>query len=289
MCVTLFDARLGQTTIAGWRFPRRRTHCLLYGNEPENLAGVPNAMILHIPVAFQCTLTQDNFLPTEGLRHVLDDMWAAAPKYELREERGVFGERKTRGTVSVFDVGSYTWVVATQADPADIAAALETVRPDRRPQISRQLIEFYQRTWPYDALAIGCFSTAAGGATEPVCVEYPPQDWDILRYPATDAHGHVPAWGEYVQVDHRIIVGTSELGLGGAVRYREAARMAPRLAELLPGQVVGAELLRIPMIQGDFYVDFSRFGRDDATTGHVLRAHGPALDASADRIPALLG
>lgn len=69
MCVTLHDASLGQTTIAGWRYHPRRTHCLLYGNEPENRAAAANAMILHIPVAMGTALGQANFIPTRGLRH----------------------------------------------------------------------------------------------------------------------------------------------------------------------------------------------------------------------------
>jgi hypothetical protein len=293
MCVTLHDARLGQTTIAGWRVPELRTHCLLYGNEPENRAGVPNAMILHIPLAHGATLTQDNFLPTAGLEHVLADMWRAAPKYrELRETRGVYGSAVTKGSVSVFDMGAYTWVVANRADAGMIAAALETVRPDRRAHVSEQLIAFYRRTWPDDALAIGCFSRADGSATEPVGLAYPPQDWRRLRFPAVDAHGEVPDLRARVTVNHRIIVGTTELGLGGTVRFREFGSMDARLARVLfagASRVVGAELLDIPMRNGDFYVDFGEFGRDDARTGELWRANGAELDGRADGIPVLLG
>jgi hypothetical protein len=290
MCVTLHDARLGQTTIAGWRVPELRTHCLLYGNEPDNRASVPNAMILHIPVAFNVALTERNFLPTAGLRHVLADMWAAAPKYsELRATRGTYGGRLTKGTVSVFDVGSYTWVVATQADAADITAALATVRPDRRPHISEQLVAFYRHTWPYDALAIGCFSQAHGGATEPVGIEYPPQDWRRLRMPAVDAHGEIPDLRALVQVNHRLIVGTTELGLGGTVRYREFSSMDARLARVLfagASRVIAAELLDVPMANGDFYVDFAP---SDDEAPALRRAHGAELNIRADRIPVLLG
>jgi hypothetical protein len=290
MCVTLYDARLGQTMIAGWRFPRRRTHCLLYGNEPENLARVPNAMILHIPLAPGATLTRDNFIPTRGLRYVLEDMWAAAPKYPRRKTRTLLlGDEPERGSVQVFSMGSYTWVAATHADADEIHDALQQVPLERRPRLlDRELIGFYLENWPYDALAIGCFSRASGDGTEPACIEYPPQDWDILRYPATDAHGHRPRWGETVEVNHRIIVGTDELGLGGRVRYREAGAMDPRLAEVVPQLVVGAELARVPMVQGDFYVDLSRFGQDEARTGSIMRADGPRLNRGAEPVPALL-
>lgn len=285
MCVTLHDASLGQTTIAGWRFAPRRTHCLLYGNEPDNRSAVANAMILHLPVAHGTVLTMDNFIPVQGLRHVLEDMWAAAPKYrELRETRGYSARSVSKG-VLVFDMGIYTWVAATQADPEEIRAALEIVRPDRRPQISRQLIEFYLRTWPYDALAIGCFSRSGSRATDPVAIEYVPQEWDILRMPAVDAHGEIPDLDSQVTVNHRLIVGTDELNAGGRVTYREQSWMEPRLREVLPGRVVGAELLRFPMANGDFYVDISRFAKDE----DILRARGADLTSRADRIPVLLG
>lgn len=295
MCVTLHDASLGQTTIAGWRFHGRRTHCLLYGNEPRNRVTVPNAMILHIPIAHATVLSEANFVPTRGLRHLLEDMWQAAPKFEERLERGgMFGAELAPKSIAVFDMGIYTVVAATRADAADIAAALETVHPDRRPQISRALIEFYLRTWPEDALVIACFNQASGQATEPIGVEFPPQDFDILRMPATDAHGDIPDFDSPVPVlvHHRLIVGTDELGVGGRVSYREPGRMHPRLLEILPQRVVGAALLQIPMANGDFYVDFTRFtqdrdGREDRN-GHVLRAHGPMLTERADRIPMLL-
>ena len=292
MCVTLHDARLGQTTIAGWRVPERRTHCLLYGNEPENRAGVPNAMILHIPVAPGTVLTQDNFLPTAGLRFVLEDMWRAAPKFrELRQPRGLYGSAVTKGSVSVFTMGAYTWVVANRADADMISDALDQIPEYVRPRISRGLIGFYLRTWPDDALAIGCFSQAGGKATEPVGIEYAPADWRRLRMPAVDAHGEIPDLRARVRVNHRLIVGTTELGLGGTVRFREFSSMDARLARLLfagASQVVAAELLDVPMANGDFYVDFAGFGADDARLGYILRAHGAELDGRADEIPALL-
>lgn len=290
MCVTLHNAVLGQTTIAGWRFPARRSHCLLYANEPENRAGVPNAMILHIPVAHGTVLTEQNFLPTTGLEHVLADMWAAAPKYEDRGPlRKSYSAGLTKGVVTVFTLGAYTWVAATRADATAIGAALETIHLSRRPQISQGLIEFYLRTWPNDALAIGCFSQASGKATEPVGIEYHPEDWDLLRMPAVDAHGEIPDLRALVRVRHRLIVGTSELGLGGHVAYRERHAMDPRLAQLLPGRVAGAELLDIPMPNGDFYVDFSELGENGARVGYLLRARGAEPDGSGSRIPMPLG
>jgi hypothetical protein len=293
MCVALHDASFGQTTVAGWRFRRRRTHCLMYGNEPANRVTVANAMLLHIPIAHGTTLTRDNFIPTSGLSLVLDDMWLAAPKFEERVTRGgLFGVAKG-GSVTVFDMGKYTWVAATRADPQQVSAALETVRQDRRPQAGEQLIDFYLRTWPDDALAIACFSQAGGEATEPAAIEYVPQDWDILRMPAVDAHGEIPGFDRPVTVNHRLIIGTDEFGVGGRVTYRERGRMDPRLREVLPERVVGAELLQVPMANGDFYVDFGRFtqGSDGSETrnGHVLRAHGSELTDGANRIPVQLG
>jgi hypothetical protein len=99
MCVSMHDARFGQTEIAGWRFPARRTHCVLYGCEPQNLADGPNALMLHVPLAFGARLTQDNFIPTQGLRNVLADMWAAAPKYPQRVTRRLLGGEVSKGSV----------------------------------------------------------------------------------------------------------------------------------------------------------------------------------------------
>jgi len=288
MCVTLYDAKLGQTRIAGWRIPGDQEHAIMYGNQPQNLVSVPNAMILHIPLAPGAVLTMANFLPTEGLRHVLADMWAAAPKWQEEGMSRSFGGRLTRGTVVTFDMGSYTWVAATNADADEIITALEQVHPDRRPHLSAGLIRFYQQTWPDDALAIGCFVLADGDATEPVCVKYPPRSYRVLRYPATDAHGHIPAWGEPVFVNHQIIAGTDEFGIGGRVTYQEEARMGDRLAGIIPRLVIGAELLRIPMIQGDFYIDFGQDFTLPAGSVDLQRANGPELDSRAKAVPMLL-
>lgn len=291
MCVSLHDASFGQTTVAGWRVHDRRTHCLMYGNEPENRVTAANAMLLHIPVAHGTTLTRDNFIPTSGLSLILEDMWRAAPR-PGRLTRG--GQPGFKGiSLDVFDMGRYTWVAATHAGPGQVSAALETVRPDRRPRIGEQLIEFYLRTWPGDALAIACFSDAGGEPTEPAVIEYVPRDWDILRMPAVDAHGEIPGFDRPVTVNHRLIAGTDELGAGGRVTYRERDRMDPRLREILPERVAGAELSQVPMANGDFYIDFGRFtqGRDgsDTGSGHVLRASGPELTGQAERIPVPLG
>lgn len=259
----------------------------MYGNEPANRAGAPNAMILHIPVAPNTMLTQANFIPTDGLRRVTSDMWAAVPeREELDREVRQYGSPRSKALVTMFDMGAYTWVAANQASSRAISDALEFVRPERRPHVAWPLIDFYLRTWPDDALAIGCFNQAGGEATEPTCIEYVPADWNILRMPAVDAHGEVPRFDQPVLVNHRLIVGTDEFYLGGHVRYSETIRMDHRLAEVLPRRVVGAELGHIPMPNGDFYVDFNGFrrpaGRDEVD---VLRAHGPELTPAAAEIP----
>jgi hypothetical protein len=289
MCVTAFAASLGRTAIAGWRNTHQRTHCLLYGNEPVNLAGVPNAMILHIPVAPNTTLTRDNFLPTEGLQYLLADMWAAVPKPEERLARGMTSGASSREPeVNVFTMGSYTWVVAARADAGLISDALGLVQADRRPRIGEPLTDFYLRTWPEDALAIGCFSSASGKPAEPACIEYVPRDWDVLRMPATDAHGHVPDLGELVTVNHRLVVGTGEFGLGGHVAYRERHWMEPRLRDILPQRVVGAEVAGGKLPNGDFYVDFGYLTQGPGGCGAILRAHGAELGGEATRIPVLM-
>jgi hypothetical protein len=284
MCVALKDATFGTTTIAGWRrvVGGRRVHAMVYGNEPFGRFDGPNAIALPFPIAPGTSFGPANFLPTDGLSHLLDDMWAAVPEPELERmtmSRAPIG--KGGPEVSVFQRGIYTWVSASQIEPELIMAALELVNPAVRPDMPEWALQFYQQVYPGWALAIGCFPHARGQKAEPVAVQYEPRDWELLHMPAIDAHGETPKMGRNVTVNHRIIVGTEEFGYGGRVLYNEQHRFDPALAAVLPRRVAGAELREVPMLNGDFYV---RYGRDGEQP-RLLRTTGIDLTADAYEIP----
>ncbi len=299
MCVALLpDTSFGTTTIAGARVTRngRPQHLVLYGNEPRRQSrytggrAEANAIILHIPVAEDRPLTQENFLRTNSLGHLLDDMWAAVPAYNpptLSRGTRSFGAI-TKG-VSVFQSGIYTWVVANQATAQEISIAFQLVKPELRPNIGAALLDYYLREHPDDALAIGCFPGQTGGQkAEPVAICYDPRDYEVLRMPAIDAHGEIPQFRHPVDVNHRLIVGTDEFDVGGRVHYSELDLIHPDLAAVLPNRVVGVELASVLMANGDFFVDFRRLF-DGPRKATMLRAKGSSLDSAEPyQIPMLV-
>nr|WP_246425726.1 hypothetical protein [Streptomonospora nanhaiensis] len=227
-------------------------HVAGYQNVALNLAGGPNAMVLHFPAR---AMGPDNFVPVGDAENVLADMALALPPPAPAAPGGMApmgGAAGAAPRVRVFDHDVYTVLLAE--DATLIPAALEEVPRRRRPRLDHGLLRFYTDHYPDHVFAVCCFDTAERRRAKPLLVWYVPLDPDVLTAPALDGHtGGPPDLADRVLTDHTVLFGTDEAadGWGWPVRYRDTA--GPGLAPFLPDAVVGARFHGF-MPNGDFAI-----------------------------------
>jgi hypothetical protein len=235
-------------------------HVLGYQNIAVNLAGGPNAMLLHLPTH---RMSQDNFISTERNSRVLERMVdAVKPEWPAPGGASVPRWGGAPAAVEVFEHDIYTVLLA--ADPTALPDALAQVPARKRPHLNPQLFQFYADLYPGYAIAVCCFDNAEAAQAEPLFLWYPPIDPEVLVVPAVDSHtGEPPKLNAHVLVDHWVILGTDEAppGWGRSVDY--GPEVDPGLREFLPDTVVGS------------YIGGGRLNGDFALNHDVLLAGDP--------------
>ena len=273
MCVSAAPAKFASTIVYGRATERRgqQVHVLGYQNVARNRAKGPNAMLLPIPSA--APMGPGNAIDARAFSGVLEAYRVALrsmlPVFRGIPSEGASAERSA--SVQVFDTGSYTVVLAHQAELGAIEAALAQVPAARRPSISSELIDAYRRWYPGWHLALCCFA-AEGAGPEPMLWWYPPLDPSRVFLPGLDAHdGGVPQLGVQVEVDHAVALGVDaelpEFDLGGSRYPRWVQRpWAPvakvslpaslpfSLRSLFPPRVAGTASMSGQLENGDWYL-----------------------------------
>lgn len=266
MCITMATAELKGTLLyAGeGRFDSRYVHVLAYQNTARS--AFPNAMILPIPAA--APLDHRNAIDTRQFPDFLKKIQAAnAPARAIG--RGGDGARG-RSPAQVFDVGSYTVVLA--GDARSISAALDRVPPQKRPPDNAELFAAFEQLYPGWPLAVCCWQGTI--RPEPLLWWYEPLEPDWLFAPALDAHdGGPPRLGEQVEVDHFLAFGSSSYEGGNAVA---PIRAAPRETQKLFPRSVHGTRIREKMPNGDFWLAAS-----DLSGPAIRRAPGKGSAAIA--------
>lgn len=275
MCITSAPARLSSTTVFGNRavLAGKRVHVLGYQNTAHNFSGQPNAMI--IPIPSSVALGPDNMIDTRPFGRFMTDYAAA-----LRpRERGVMRGGVDRslgflGEVQTFECGSYTVVLAHDADPTTIKAALDKLPAEKRPTIHEDLLASYERLYPGWHLAICCFNKDVSG--EPLLWWFEPA-FDNLFLPGLDAHdGGPPKLDVQVSIDHSLIVGVDEprgrlapdARASHVVRVSEPRGVTDTHRSLFPMQIAGQIDKRGTTFNGDWFAD---------ATGKIHRVSPVAL------------
>lgn len=209
-----------------------------YQNAAVNLAGGPNAMLLHLPAR---SVSQAQFLPLGRADRVLHDMVeavtpvSAGPTLRAMDWMG----EDTDAMVEVFQHDIYTVVLAESAEY--IPAALERVEPRKRPALNSALFEFYADLFPDYPVALCCFDNADAAEAKPLMLWYEPLDPDRLVVPAVDCHtGAVPDLSADVLTDHWVIFGSDYAGRGWGepVQYSDD-KPRRKLLDFLPSRVMG--------------------------------------------------
>jgi hypothetical protein len=276
MCVAAAPASFSDTILyhGRCRHPEHGlVHVLGYQNVAANHATGPNAMLLHLPGT---GMTSANFVDTSRSRHILTDMTAA-----LTWRSSAYGAAPAAAggaeppPVQVFEHDIYTVVLATNATL--IPDALSLVPEHRRVPVNRPLFDFYAREYPGHAVALCCFDNRDAARSDPLLLWYSPLRPDRVELPAIDCHtGEIPRIGAPVEVDHWVILGSSEPvpstwpWQSSWMDWSEEVRRSPA-GPFLPATIVGRPFAG-PLANGDFMIHEA-----DLTAGRTdrMRRVGP--------------
>ncbi|SDZ30756.1 hypothetical protein SAMN05421504_112100 [Amycolatopsis xylanica] len=263
MCVSSDVAEFSGTTLYGGRceHPEHgRIEVLGYQNTAENLAGGPNAMLLHVSTS---GMRPDQFIPVGRHDDILARMAAATRPVAAAGGMAWMG---ADDEVTVFEHDIYTVVLAE--DPLRVPAALSRVAPHKRPVLKPELLEFYADVFPGRSIALCCFDNADAHRAKPLLMWYRPSEPDRIVLPALDCHtGGVPDLRTPVATDHYLVFGTDDAeDWGEEVRYEDGMRH--KLRAFLPDRVVGVQAEET-LPNGDFAIDYDDLLRADL--GRITR------------------
>lgn len=233
-------------------------HVMGYQNKAKNLFSGPNAMLLHFPAKEEMTASNVIDLGDAGGKKILDQ-W----KDRLFPEDGYkMSKSSSRGftnSVQVFDTGIYMVVMSPK--PSLITSALAEVPENKRPEISAELLAWYETHYPGWTLAVCCFDNRDAIKADPLFWWYKPLDPMRLHFPAVDSHDGTPpklehqgrAWG--VHTDHVIVLGSDKFLPNGKAEklkadYRDVLPEASR--PFFPERIIGADYRRRRFPNGDF-------------------------------------
>jgi hypothetical protein len=269
MCMTLGVAELSSTKLYAGEAKRGDTYVHVLGYQNKAASQGPNAMVLPLPA--RVMPGPDNVVDTRGFRHFLDDIHDATRDWG-RVPRGFDSElHADEEEAQVFDVGSYTVVLASSA--RTVSEALGRVPASKRPALNAAVLGAFEDLYPGWPLAVCCWDGTV--EAEPLLWWYEPMLPDRLFAPALDAHdGRPPRTGAVVVVDHHVAFGSTLRPTGPEVRYQDDVRIEPPPAPfwlapfkrpapqkpppvastgLLPPRVRGTRVQRA-MPNGDFWL-----------------------------------
>jgi hypothetical protein len=259
MCCSMSKSEMSHTHLYAGEAVRDGKYVHVLGYQNTARSSGPNAMILPLPA--KGSLGPDNTIDTRGFSHFLEDISDAS---RTRMRGGKSASRSlSQSTVQVFDVGSYTVVLAERA--GDVQAALAQVPAEKRPAINDAVLASFDRNYPGWPLAVCCWNGNIDA--EPLLWWYEPRNTEMLFAPALDSHdGQAPRVGAPVKVDHHLSFGTTLRGATGPkspVYYRNA--LPPEVASLLPKAVVGTKITAL-MPNGDFLMGVGGTGMAERAT-----------------------
>ena len=242
MCCTSSPSVMSDTLIYTGLAARegKRVHVLAYQNVALNKFSGPNSMILPFPTSEK--MTEDNIIDTSSFKHFLRDITNASKIRSMMLGGGSSRSllRGAKSAAKVFDVGSYTVVLAD--DVWQVSEALERVPENKRPTITEEFLIGYSALYPDQPLAVCCWDGRI--EAEPLLWWYEPKNTDHFFIPTMDAHdGNAPKLSETVRADHNLSVGAAsdaEVGNQFRVTYRD--KIPADVREMLPNYTYGTKI-----------------------------------------------
>lgn len=255
MCCTIEPSSVSGTIVSCIEARHPTTGKLIHvvGYKNKAKSGVANAMLLPFPSRVRMGHT--NVVDTQQCKEIMSDyVLAACPPMFL-----CFGDS---GGVDVFDAGSYTVVLASNA--SEIPAALGQVPADRRPALNQEYFDAYAAIYPANdwQLALCCWNGDVDA--EPIMWWYEPNDPTRLFLPGLDAHdGKPPVLDSMVDVDHTLVVGSNLVGVQSAAHVEFSSHIPEHVLPFIASKVIGIELHDQQMINGDWWFNVSLFSAPD--------------------------
>lgn len=240
MCCTFTESEMSDTKLYVGEAQRdgKLVHVLAYQNSA--VSSGPNAMVIPFPT--NTKMGQDNIIDTSEFKNFLKNITDASQQLTKGFNRRSLGSRgdsyDADSLAEVFDVGSYTVILAERVD--QIPEAVKRVPVEKRPKVSTAFLRGYAALYPGQPVAICCWNGSI--EAEPLLWWYEPKDAAALFIPTMDAHdGKAPVLGELVSTDHIISVGSAaKLAYGHNVVYSQ--RIPEAVKSLLPKTVHGHRL-----------------------------------------------
>jgi len=246
MCITVEEAIMNQTITGVLVDYLKKTHTLFYQNAAENIHDGPNALILPILGA-----VIGEAIDTTPFNKCLNDIVSF---FEVRT-RGGLSKGLSKG-IAIYECGAYTVIHAKDASLKGIEKALQSIQPNKRPNISRELSEWYQTYYSKPELLICCFDGSEMTEVQPIMIEYVPRDFNKVFIPGADSHdGTVPRMGKQrVSRDHKIIFGT----IGDGPKFGQQVKFSQTTAETVAMERATWEVINYPFngINCDWQFEF---------------------------------
>ena len=202
MCVTTLEARLSKTRIGVWDilhpdFGYR--HVLAYQNNVQNLSDGANCMLLHIPgngpLEAECIINTENDL------ELLVNM-----------ETSILGKsRNASFSNHIVEMGVYHIALLNDLSEISIQNTLQQIPQEKRPELPKEIIAFYNKTFPGLPLALCCFNNKDAKKASPILLHFDPKYPDTFMFNTLDSHGGIPDLNEKVVFHQTIITGSYQL------------------------------------------------------------------------------
>ena len=218
--------------VGGAKRNDRYVHVLAYQNAAKNLSDRANAMILPFPAS--TPMNEENVIDTTEFKDFLEDI-SNASKTRPDRRRSLGADNDLLGSDSyalVFDSGSYTVVLASNAD--QIGGVLERVPANKRPTFNNAFLRDFGNLYPDHQIALCCWDGSI--EAEPLLWWYEPKNPGTYFIPTMDAHdGNAPDTTAMVATDHVISIP----GVGGKPVHYRNDNIPAHVRELLPTTVHG--------------------------------------------------
>lgn len=250
MCISVKPSQMSATKIyvGESTYKDKYVHVLAYQNKAKSNG--PNAMIL--PIFTKEKVSEDNVIDTTDFRDFLDTI-SEASKHKTRSMYK--GVDSLVFTASVFESGSYTIVLADSIKEA--AKVLEKVPENKRPELSSEFTDSFEKLYANYPVAICCWSGDI--EPEPLLWWYEPANPDMLMIPTMDSHdGKAIDQTAQVKMDHIISIGSNnEFNKGIAVKVN----VPKKYQDLMPNFVKGTKI-KGTFLNGDCSVSLNSLKND---------------------------
>lgn len=240
MCCSFTPSKMSDTHLYVGEAEKdgKTVHVLAYQNTAKSSG--PNAMVIPFPT--DMAMGPANVIDTSAFKSFLKDISDASMIVSKGFNSALIGSRSltsSRGIAQVFDVGSYTVILAENV--SQIKEALKKVVPEKRPEVSKNFLYGYDELYPHQPIAICCWNGSV--KAEPLMWWYEPRDTKTLFIPTMDAHdGQAPNVDSLVSTDHIISVGSVGPTDGSKVFYNSINKIPSQVMDLLPSHVHGMQM-----------------------------------------------